>query len=311
MKRSTNIGWGNIKVGLLIVFGVGVMFWASLSGGGTSLFEQKKTFVCYFSNVGGMVKGAPVWLSGVEVGNVQSITFVNIDSAKQVKLVCRVKDEVWPLMNENTRVQIGTIGFLGDKYIEIIPGIGGTAPLAEGGEVAVKQAPDASAVFSAAEGALKQTGSVVDNLDSLLERMNRGEGTFGQLAKNDALYRELTAMLTNLTKLTASLNANQERLFSSIERTSKSLENVSTKLDKNMGTAGRLMNDPALYDNLNSSTQKLDSLLAKLNAPTGNVGLLVNDSAVYVETVNLLARLNSLVDDIQKNPRKYLKFSVF
>jgi hypothetical protein len=38
---------------------------------------------------------------------------------------------------------------------------------------------------------------------------------------------------------------------------------------------------------------------------------LVNDSALYVEVTNLLARLNNLVADIERNPRKYLKFSVF
>jgi hypothetical protein len=43
----------------------------------------------------------------------------------------------------------------------------------------------------------------------------------------------------------------------------------------------------------------------------GNLGLMVNDSALYVELTNLLTRANSLITDIEKNPRKYFKFSVF
>ncbi len=86
---------------------------------------------------------------------------------------------------------------------------------------------------------------------------------------------------------------------------------LSEKVDNNTGTLGRLANDPALYDNLSASTAKLDTILHKINAAEGNLGLLVNDTAMYSEMTNLMARLNNLVTDIQANPRKYFKFSVF
>jgi len=41
------------------------------------------------------------------------------------------------------------------------------------------------------------------------------------------------------------------------------------------------------------------------------MGLLVNDTALYVELTNLLTRANNLITDIEKDPRKYFKFSVF
>ena len=77
-KKSTNIGWGNLKVGIVILIFVALMFWASFTGGGTSIFDSKGKFVSYFENVGGLVNGSPVWMSGVEVGNVKSIKFVNL-----------------------------------------------------------------------------------------------------------------------------------------------------------------------------------------------------------------------------------------
>ncbi|UCG62529.1 MAG: MCE family protein, partial [Candidatus Zixiibacteriota bacterium] len=123
MKRTTVVKWGNLKVGALLTVVIAIMFWASFSGGGTSIFDPKGKFVCYFRNVNGLVRGSPVWMSGVEVGNVQSVDFVNIDSLRQVKVVCRVKKSVWDKLTKDARVQLGTIGFLGDKYVEIIPGI--------------------------------------------------------------------------------------------------------------------------------------------------------------------------------------------
>ncbi|RKX20874.1 MAG: MCE family protein, partial [Candidatus Zixiibacteriota bacterium] len=56
---------------------------------------------------------------------------------------------------------------------------------------------------------------------------------------------------------------------------------------------------------------KLDSILYKINTAEGTLGLFVNDTTLYSEFTNLLGRVNNLITDIEKNPRKYFKFSVF
>ncbi len=311
MKRTTVVKWGNLKIGALLTVVIAIMFWASFSGGGTSIFDPKGKFVCYFRNVNGLVNGSPVWMSGVEVGNVRSVDFVNIDSLRQVKVVCRVKKSVWEKLTGDARVQLGTIGFLGDKYVEIIPGIRGGPPIEEGDVIETVDAGDAAAMFRAGEEAIDDARSFVIGLDTMLARMNRGEGTLGQMATDDQLYTEMTRLLTRLTVLIDDLQKNQERIVSSLEKTATSVSSLSTKVDDNAGTVGRLVNDPELYDNLSASTAKLDTILQKINAAEGNLGLLVNDTAMYSEMTNLMARLNNLITDIQANPRRYFKFSVF
>ena len=250
-------------------------------------------------------------MSGMEVGNVRSVQFVNIDSLRQVKVVCRVKRDVWGRLTEDARVQLGTIGFLGDKYIEIIPGITPAPPIKELEVIATRDAGSASEVFRSSQAAIEDAQGFVLRLDTLLARMNAGKGTLGQLATDDRMYNELVALLAKLTILTADLQKNQVRITSSIEKTSNSVESLSKKVDQNTGTIGRLVNDPQLYDNLVMSTAKLDTILQKMNQAQGSLGLLVNDTGLYVEMTNLMARMNTLVSDIQANPRKYFKFSVF
>jgi phospholipid/cholesterol/gamma-HCH transport system substrate-binding protein len=72
-----------------------------------------------------------------------------------------------------------------------------------------------------------------------------------------------------------------------------------------------LIAEPALYENLNATSARLDSILTKIDRSQGSAGLLVNDTGLYVELTNLMARANTLITDIQKDPRKYFKFSVF
>jgi phospholipid/cholesterol/gamma-HCH transport system substrate-binding protein len=310
MKKSVGVRWGSLKVGILLSLAIAALFWASFTGGGTSIFEPKKEFVCYFTNVNGLVSGAPVWMSGVEIGNVKSVSFVNISLDKQVKLVCRAKESVWNMITDSARVSLGTIGFLGDKYVEIIPSTSGQ-PIAEGTVIPTEQIPDASALFSSGKDAFENVGDIVSNLDTTLVRLNRGEGTLGMIATDKQLYTNLTRLLSNLTQLTSDLQKNQERLISSIERTSRTIDELGAQVTENRGTLGRIVNDPALYDNLAASTAKLDTIMSAIQNAEGSLGLLVNDTALYTEVVNLLARSNNLMSDLEQNWRHYLKFSVF
>lgn len=311
MKKSSEMKWSSLRVGLLLVAAIAVLFWSSLSGGGTSVFQAKKQFTCYFPGVSGLLKGSPVWLAGVEVGNVRSVELVSLGADKQVAVVCRIKSSIWWLMTKDTKVQLGTIGLLGDKYVDIHPGIEGGPPIEEGSIVPTQKAIDAEAMFRAGKDAMDRTGSLVGNIDDLAARINRGEGTLGHLAVEEELYHNLTQLTANLADLTVEIQKNQGRITNSIETMSNSVEDLSEKVTQNSGTLGRIINDPALYDNLAASTARLDSIMRKIDRAEGTLGLFVNDTSLYSEFSNLLVRMNSLISDIEKNPRKYFKFSVF
>ena len=311
MKQSIGVKWGKLRVGGLLTLALAMALWASLSGGGTSIFESKQRFICYFSNVGGLLSGSPVWMSGMEVGNVRSVEFVNLDSLRQVRVVCRVKKEVWPMLTTDAQVQLGTIGFLGDKYIEIVPGSKDKPVIEEMAVVPTADVGEASKMFKAGEDAINDMRKITGNLDTVLGRMGRGEGSLGRLSSDTALYVNLTRLITSLTLLSNDLQRNQERITKSLERTAGAIASMSEKVDQNVGTVGRLVNDPSLYNNLSSTSSQLDSVMRKLNQDRGTLGLMVNDSALYVEITSLVKRVNSLITDIEKDPRKYFKFSVF
>jgi phospholipid/cholesterol/gamma-HCH transport system substrate-binding protein len=215
------------------------------------------------------------------------------------------------MMTENTEVQLGTIGFLGDKYIEIIPGTKGLPVIKEGSVVATRDVGSAPAMFKAGEQALDKAGSIAANVDTLLKRMNAGEGTLGKMAVDDEMYVKLTKLLGELTILTKGLQENQGTMVSSIERMSNAIADLTEQVNENRGTLGLLVSDPDLYNNLAATTSKLDSIMFKINRAEGSLGMLVNDTALYAEVTTLLTRVSNLVSDIEKNPRKYFKFSVF
>ncbi len=56
---------------------------------------------------------------------------------------------------------------------------------------------------------------------------------------------------------------------------------------------------------------RTDSMLARIQAGEGTLGRLSRDTTLYSESVETVRALRALLQDIQKNPRRYFSFSVF
>ncbi|MFH1699236.1 MAG: MlaD family protein [Candidatus Zixiibacteriota bacterium] len=311
MERSGKVKWGNLRVGIIVTLAIAVMLYSSFRGGGTSIFEGKNTAIAYFENVNGLVKGAPVWLAGVEVGNVRSVQFVNISEDKRIKAVLTIKKSVWEFITMDTRVRLGTIGFLGDKYIEILPGTKDLPVMEPGNEIPVDDGVGLDAVTAKVPDMASSIDSLLINMKEISGMIARGEGTAGKIINDTNLYANLVNALDDATEIMANIKKNQQEILSKLESTLQGTDKIMAGLNSGDGTIGKLLSDEELYNNLNRSSGNLDSILIKLDRGEGSAGALLNDAELYEEIRNLVVRINNLIADIEKNPRKYFKFSVF
>ena len=60
-------------------------------------------------------------------------------------------------------------------------------------------------------GTIRQTKASLSHINQLLENLNQGKGTVGQLMVNDSLYHELSKSVTNLDKLLKDIRENPHR----------------------------------------------------------------------------------------------------
>ncbi|HSH00754.1 MAG TPA: MlaD family protein, partial [candidate division Zixibacteria bacterium] len=274
----------------------------------TSVFEKKETFVAFFESVDGLTPGSPVWLRGVEVGNVRSIKFD--EERRKIKITCKVERGVWHLVTTDSKVKINSIGLIGDKYVQVEPG-SPTAPVLEpNGELAVEET-DAEKIFREGASALEGMNKLNVDLRKVMGMIADGEGTLGKIVADTMLYHNLNKTLSELNSTLATLNKNQERVFANLEDGVAAFERITDALTDSGGTIGRLMFDTTLYTNLTSLTTKLDGIIAKVDSGQGTIGGLVNDEQVYVKVRDLIARLENLILDMETNPKKYFKVSVF
>lgn len=222
-----------IKVGIFVIVGIICFCVAVLLLGGDKMFFQK-TYVLkvHLPQVQGLASGSVVSLSGVPVGNIVDLQFVN--QAKEIEVTMELDLAVQPRITEGTFASVKTQGALGDRYIYLEPGPLDAAPIKEGEFVKADQTPDFLDMISAKGSELNQIFEVIKEMKTLIHTFNADNRT-GKLMDN---------------LVTGSANFNQ--LMVEGRQTMSHLSNVSKKLDEGKGTLGSLINDPAIHNRIMS-----------------------------------------------------------
>jgi len=112
----------------------------------------------------------------------------------------------------DSTVWVNTLGILGEKYIEIMPGkdfsnivengdtMIGNDPFAmqEFGELAKSLAEKLEEALSSINGVADSVKALTANLDDGITRIKHGEGTIGKLLYEDEIYNNLEALVADL-----------------------------------------------------------------------------------------------------------------
>lgn len=268
-----------------------------------ALFRGRYVVRTVVQDAAGVRRGDPVQLRGVNIGRVQRFRI----QAEKVEISLEIEGEYeFPA---DSSVVLKASGLLGGTVVDIQPGH--AEHWARGGdELPGKTEPGImETAYKMAERAQKTLDQVNKLLsDENLENVRRGtadlratlasaskmvEEQRGSLRSLEASLQKTADQVQALTAkpelqgLPEQMSATMARFKSvseSLERSSASLEQVGGRLERGEGTLGKLSADPALYQSLDEATRSLDKAGQELQA---------------------------LVADIKKQPKRYLKFSVF
>ena len=67
------------------------------------------------------------------------------------------------------------------------------------------------------------------------------------------------------------------------------------------------MSLPEISSNLNKDLKQLNSILNKIDNGEGSAAKIINDDDLIIEIEKTLSSIKSLVEDFEKNPKKYFK----
>jgi phospholipid/cholesterol/gamma-HCH transport system substrate-binding protein len=258
MERPNSKGSHNFVVGLFVLVSmlVSVGFIVFM---GSSVFSNEFQIKAMFKDVRGLNIGAPVFISGIQVGRVSNKAFptgerlsgFEGEAANKIMVVLTVYTENKDRVKVDSRATITTMGVLGDKVVVVSPGSSDAATVVPDAWIGTEEPKEISDYVAEGSDLVSNLSKAAAQLNFLLESMNR-DGKMSSLVENlDSSAKSLSKVLETLRKGDSSLGSmivggDKDKLAKSLARLDKILE----KVEKGQGTLGALIHDSTLHEDM-------------------------------------------------------------
>lgn len=180
-----------LKVGIFIMIGIAILFIIVFSIGDINLVKRGYHIKIDFNFVDGIGGSAPVRLAGVGVGQIDGLRLYYDEKTQKTKaqLDAWVREGV--RIEEDAVATVNTLGFMGEKYLEISPGTFGRRFLKNGEVLIGKDPTSVNKIF-------ENLNNLTESVAVIVNRLKNGEGTVGKLLTEEKIYNDLEAFVEDI-----------------------------------------------------------------------------------------------------------------
>ena len=308
------------SIGLVVIIAIIGLVWGFNFLKGKNLFVKENIYFSVYERIDGLVESSPVVLNGLKIGQVRNIKFHSDNSGKLV-VEFAIKQDIQ--LRDSTVAQIASIDLMGTKSIELI----------QGNSTTFHKIGDT--LFSSLEQSIKDQVSIqmlplkvkaeelMLSLDSVLVVFQYifNESTRDNISNT---FASIKMTIQNLESTSIALDTLMQaekgklsRIFSNIELISSNLRNNNEKISLILNNFSNISDTIAKADigktikNANKALTDVDNIIAKINRGEGTIGMLANNDTLYNNLEDATYNLNKLFIDFEKNPKRYIHFSLF
>lgn len=291
----------SLKVGAFVLGGV-VIFLSALFylGREGNMFNKTFTVSAIFKNVEGLKEGDNVWLSGVKIGTVKRVQII---SEGQVIVSLSLKDKQNEFIKKNATAFVGSDGLVGNKIVIIRPG-NMLAVIEDNDTINSLSPTDTQELFNIAKEVGINARAISDDIKLISNRLNKGQGIFGELLREGPVAIELRQAVYYLKKS-----------GSNMDRITEDASILLHQLNKGDGLMSHLVNDkryPRIVDttlqnivtmskNAKSISVDLKEIVAQLKSNNNVAGVLLSDTLAAKELQNTLINTNTASQKLDEN----------
>jgi phospholipid/cholesterol/gamma-HCH transport system substrate-binding protein len=335
VKRSNEFA-----VGLAVLAALALVIGGALWLSETDVNQKKTTYAARFRTVGGLGVGGPVTLRGVRVGRVEAVRLVEDEWVETEFSIDRAVE-----LPRNPAVISASSSLFGEWTANIIP----LEPLPVDPNLRNALVESDRAGGEAWPGAtLPDIGQLTAQASRIAGDVADVTQRIGQAFDSTALknlqqsVQDLATISGRLVKFADAQTHRMDRVSQNVASTSDAFTGVARSFQGAVARLDTATSDNQLKDILDNSRSSsadiraaaadlrsvmaaargneaslvrvlraADSLMTRLQAGNGTFGMLTSDSTLYLETTKTVIQFRELLTDIQANPKKYLKISVF
>jgi phospholipid/cholesterol/gamma-HCH transport system substrate-binding protein len=297
LSRRTEIAVGTTVLAALFIMGAGIIWLKDYGGRG-----HKTVWHVVFPQTGGLAKSDEVLVNGVRKGRVEKLELRGDKVLVELALDSDVR------LTSESKVAVRNVGMMGEKVIAVDYRLGG-APLSPRDTI--------PGIYELGVGeVMAQLGETIDEISGLTaELRNVGDELTkeGHLRETIINFRETSEHLRTMVVENRGTLRTTLANFSAAAKTARELTadretELRRSLDRFQVAADNMARLSTRLDSLRASIQTITS---KVESGQGTLGKLINDDKLYADVNTSVKSLRTLIEDIKRNPRKYLKISVF
>ncbi len=291
-----------LRVGVVVILACAILIFGLIWVKGIRFDQTRYEYSVIFPNVGSLEVGDPVSVSGVPKGKVEKIKLYQGDVLVTFNLTTDV------VLKKNAKFTVMNVGLMGERFIAVQTGHSDT--------LLDLSRPIQGYYDTGIPEVMGRMGEMIAQLQTLAENLKEVVGT---KSSRDALIRIIENLKEITQKTNSLLDRNQEkfdRTLDDLSYTSAELKNMmkenkdklQSTVDNFSSASEKLNNITTTLDTLSISLKKLSS---RMESGEGTLGQLLNDTTLYEQIKKTTQNVDSLILDIKRHPKKYLKFSIF
>jgi phospholipid/cholesterol/gamma-HCH transport system substrate-binding protein len=293
-----------VKIALLTIITSSMLYTGFNFLKGHEAFSKSNYYAAYYHNVDGLLPGNPVYLNGMNVGQVKEL---ELTPENKIKVTLQVQASIE--LSDSTVAKLMDGSLLGGKEI-MLKMKPGTKILEDGATIRSELEVGMSENFmNQAEPILKGVDKTLGNVNNVLNTENQQK--ISQLLSNlEAVSSHLKETIIENRQSLSSTTHNLDKLTASLVETEKKLNPILNNLNI-LSDSLKDMQLKSTVMQVNKTVADLDETINKINKGKGTLGKMVNEDSLYTHLNKTIKDLDELFLDMKARPKRYVHFSVF
>jgi phospholipid/cholesterol/gamma-HCH transport system substrate-binding protein len=296
-----------VKVGLLAVIACTILYLGIGFLKGSDVFSPSNTYYAIYDDIEGLTVSNPVLINGLNVGRVNKIRILQ-DEGYQVLVELHVDKHL--KLGQNTIAYLATSDILGSKAIVLDIGAV-NIPKVDGDTLIARHRQ------SMADALAEKAGPLVESLDTVVHNVNEILVNFsGNSSKIYNTAANLEELSLEVRKITAENRKHLNDVLINLKQVTMALNDpnngigpIMTKMNVMADSLNKLEINKTLL-RTEKTVAELQNILSDMNKGEGTVGKLLKNDSLYMNLNRSAEDLDKLLEDIRKNPKKYVNFSI-
>ena len=280
-----------VKIGLAFVCALAFLIWGINFLKGVNLFTPSNHYYLKYERIDGLVVSNGVFIKGYKVGQVRDIRY---DFTKKESFIVDI------LMNQDIKLPQGTIAYLFDE--SMLGGKGINLVFTQENQY---HTSGDTLITDTEKGLMASMADIVPSIQSTIKHADSLILSLNNLANSTEIQRSLNnfeSITTELNKTSRGLNKIIDKQFPNIIN---NVNSICTDL-KSVTSQLSSIQYQDIIQSLDSTLSNVEELTERLNSPNSSLGLLLKDQSLYNNVNTTINSANSLLLDLQNDPRKYL-----